>query len=143
MWPEFAFYIPHPERAVGPALIQFVLITILAGALYAYLHPRRGRRATIAALVIGEVISLLPLGMAMLVGLGTCGDIWRDFGANYTDAVLILIQYFEQYGFALWSFICLLVSAMILFLIGTGERQHEHGGKDESPPGASSPGAVA
>ena len=139
MWSLLAMYIPHPERAVGAAFIQLVLIAVLAGALYAYLRPRCGRKATIRALLIGELISFLPPGFVMLVGLGPYGDTCRGFGANYSDGVLILTEHFELYNFAIYSFICLLVSALLVFCAKAGEGQHEHGGNAESPPGSSSP----
>lgn len=133
-----ALYIPNPERAVGPAIIQLVLISILAAALYAYLRPRCGRKATIKALLIGELVSFLPPAfvtlVVMLLHKGHYGDTWRGFGANHSDPVLILTEHFELYRFAIWSFLCLLGSALILSMIKTGDFQHEFGDKPESPP---------
>lgn len=134
MWHLLAMYIPHPERAVVPAFIQLVLIAVLAGALYAYLCPRCGRRATLVALSIGELISFLPMSIATVVGLGQYGDTCRGFGADYCDSVLVLTQHFELYSFAIWSFISLLLSALILFAVKTKARHGDPNGRAESPP---------
>ena len=147
MWSLLAMYIPFPERAVGPAFIQLVLIALLAGALYVYLRPRCGRAATVGSLIIGELMSFLPPALKMLVGLGEYGDHCRASGANYSDWVLILTEHFDLYGFAINSVICLLLSALTLFSVKTlvcactdGADQHERGGNAESSPGASSTG---
>jgi hypothetical protein len=129
-----AMYIPNPERAVVPALIQLGLIAILASSLYAYLRPRCGRKATLAVLLFAEAISFLPTVSAMLVCLGRYGSTYHGFGANYSDSVLILTEYFELFGFGICSFIALTVSALLLFLATVGKQQSENGGKAESPP---------
>ncbi len=51
--------------------------------------------------------------------IAALGDSWRGFGAHYPDWVLILTRHFELFGFAMWSFICLLMSAVTLFLAKT------------------------
>ena len=78
----------------------------------------------------------------MLVGLGEYGDTCRGFGANHSNWVLILTEHFELFGFAVWSFISLLASTVILFLLKTGERQREHGDKAESPPNSTTPSGM-
>lgn len=52
----------------------------------------------------------------MLHGLGGIGDTYRKYGADYSDSTLLLIMYFERYGFALYSYICLLLAAFLLRL---------------------------
>ena len=129
-----AMHIADPARAVEPAIVQSLLIASLTIALYFYLQPRCGRKATIAALLIGELISFVPPVLAMFAGLGQYGDICRGFGANYSDWVLILADHFQLFGFAIYSFICLSMSALILRVLKAGNCQGEHDGKAGPPP---------
>jgi hypothetical protein len=115
----FSMYIPNPEHAVGPACIQFLLIAILAGALYAYLKPKRGRKATLIALIVGEAISLLPPLFAIPTGLGKSGDFYRSMGVNYADWAMILADHFLMYRFAIYSFICLLIAGFLVYVLKT------------------------
>jgi hypothetical protein len=116
-------YIPHPERAVVPAMIQLLMIGILAGALYAYGRSRCGHRAMIAALLVGELAAFLPLAFQMLVGLGDYGNTCRRFGSDYPDWFLVLVSHFELFDFAISSFICLLVSTLIAICLKSGRRR--------------------
>jgi hypothetical protein len=130
-----AMYVPFLERAVGPAILQLLLMAMLGSALYAYLSPRCGHKATMGTLIIGEILSFLPPVFRMLAGLGDYGDECRRIGAEHSDPLLILIAHFELYGFALWSSFFLLVSALILNSATTAKPPHEHGGCPKSPPG--------
>jgi hypothetical protein len=107
-------YIPNPEHAVGPACIQLLLIAILAAALYAYLKPKRGRKATLIALTVGEAISLLPPLFDIPTGLGEMGDFYRSMGVNYADWAMILADHFLLYRFAIYSFIGLLIAGLLV-----------------------------
>jgi hypothetical protein len=108
-----AMYIPHLERAFESALVQFAIIAVLASALYAYGRSRCGQRTILNALIIGELVSLLPLLIEVLVGQGDYGNTCRGFGENYPDWVLAAASYFELFTFAISSFICLIVATGI------------------------------
>jgi hypothetical protein len=127
-------YIPHPERAIGPAIFQLMLIGALGYAIYAYLAPRFGHKTTIWVLLIGELVSFLPVAIGMSIGLGQYGDTCRLFGSDHSDWVLILTEHFELYGFSVYSFICLVVSALIVSAVGMFKNPRKHGDETGARP---------
>ena len=129
-----AMYIPHPERAVRASIHPVDTDCYSSRCFVRLSPPRYGRKATVVALFIGELISFLPPGIAMLVGLGQYGDTCRGFGADHSDSVLILTEHFELYSFAVWSFSSLVLSALILFMVKTKANQGEPDGRAEAPP---------
>jgi len=140
MWFLLAMYIPHPERAICPALFQLGLVGLLACALYAYGRSRYGHRAMVKSLLIGEMISFFPVVVQMFVGLGDYGDSCRGFGDyNYPDWFLVLVSHFELSGFAISSFICLLVSTLILSIIKAGKPRRDQRSRAESSTQCSDP----
>jgi MFS family permease len=141
------FYHPHPDRTVGSLVVQLLLIAPIAAALYAYLWPRFGRKATIIALLIGELISFLPLGIAIYEGVGELArEIYQREPINYSEWFIILCMYIDFWDLTICSLAGLLASATVCFVVLAIKsvlrklgRQREHGGSAESPPIGPSP----
>ena len=115
-----AVYIPHWERAIGPALIQLVLIGVLAAALFRYLQQYYGRGPTLVVLLLSEVAAVGgALAMEISQGLGEYGGACRlMLGADYSDGFLSIVMFFELYRFAIVSFVALIVGAVVLVIGG-------------------------
>lgn len=92
-------------------MVQFVLIGILAAALHEYFSPRRGHRATVNTLLMAELISFLPVGLCTLVELVMPSEGRKD----YPGWLCVLFAYFELYGFAVVSFVALVVGGLTLY----------------------------
>jgi hypothetical protein len=123
MMQVIAVYIPNPERAVVPTLIQLGLVAVLISALYAYFRPRCGRRATIMVLAVAELLAFFPPVSAILAGSHRYDGDW----------VAIVTSYFELFEFAVCSFICLTVAGVLLFLAAIGRQTSKNDGKPEPP----------
>jgi hypothetical protein len=110
-----SMYIPHWERAVGPLLLQLLLISILWAAMFAY-SRRWGRGLAELVLSLGVLIpTVAVLATQVSHGLGEHGDACRAMaGHNYSDAFLIVVQFFELWQFAIFAFVGLIIALFVI-----------------------------
>lgn len=121
-----AMYIPHWERAVGPLLLQLLLISVLWAAMFAY-SRRWGKGLAALVLSLGVLIpTVAVLGIQISCGLGEYGDACRAMaGHNHTDAFLIVVQFFELWQFAISAFVGLIIALFVIPLASVLCQQEE------------------
>ena len=90
------------------------------------------------ALLTGEAVGcLIALAIPMTTGLGETGDMYRSvLKADYPDTILVLTSFFGLSGFAMVSFVALLLAAKVLAITHRPYKQ-THSGQTESPDGRS------
>ena len=127
-----SMYIPHWERAIGPLLLQLLLISILWSAMFAY-SRRWGARVSAIVLTLGILTPTVAiLGIQVCHGLGEYGDTCRAWSChNHSDAFLIIVQFFELWEFAICASIGLIVA---LFVIPVAATWHERDEADDGKP---------
>ena len=117
-------YIPQWNQAIGPAIVQVVLIGVLWFAMFSYARPRYGARRSAIVLALGIAIPVaFVLGLRIMRGLGEYGDeCRRALEVDYSDAFLAVVEFFELYTFAVVSFVGLTVFLGGLVAFGHSSR---------------------